>query len=193
MKRFLLLALVALTVCSCGKQVKDSPVSEAIAAELMKNINEPYKFKFHELKLVDSTNFATEFARRINVYEVQLTQNAARIEKYTKEAKYHNVEKVFQEYKRGQKILGELEAMREMMGDDTLKTAYYDYEFSGVAKLSKGRKKIFDKGFATVTPDVRVLTIAPDQASLHRATGIVIPGYQELLDSFKEPAPEAEE
>lgn len=182
----MIVALAALSLCACAKKAPEGPVADAIAAELMKDVNEPYKFVFEELTLLDSTTFATEFARRIDVYEIQLNQNAERLEKYTKEGKRKNAEKVFQEYKRGQKILGELEAMRDLMGDDTLKVAYYDYAFSGVAKLSKGRKKVFDKGYATVTPENRVLTVAGDTKSLHKATGLVIPGYQELLDSFKE-------
>lgn len=186
MKRVLLFALAALCVCACAEKGPEGPVADAISAELMKGVDEPYKFVFHELTLLDSTTFATEFARRIDVYNIQLDQNAVRLEKYTREGKRKNAEKVFQEFKRGQKILGELEAMRDLMGDDTLKVAYYDYAFSGEAKLSKGRKKVFDKGYATVTPDNRVLTVAADPQSLHKATGLVIPGYQELLDSFKE-------
>lgn len=184
MKQLLMLALAALMVCACGNKF-NGPVADAISAEVMKGVNEPYKFRFQSLTLLDSTTFATEFARRINVYEIQLDQNAARVEKYTKQGMHQNAAKVFQEYKRGQKILGELEAMREQMGDDTLKIAYYDYSFSGVARLSKGRKKVFELGYAAVTPDNRVLSVAGDPKSIHKATGLAIPGYQELLDSFK--------
>ena len=186
MKKLLIFALVALMAAACAPKGPTGPVADAVSAELMKGVGESYTFDFSELTLIDSTTFATEFARRIDVYEKQLYQNSARLEKYTKEGKRKNAEKVFQEYKRGQKILGELEAMRDMMGEDTLKVAYYDYAFSGVAKLSKGRKKVFDKGYATVTPDYRVLTVAADTKDLHKATGLVIPGYQELLDSFKD-------
>ena len=186
MKRISLLAFVSLALFSCSDKGPSGPVADAISDELMKDANEPYTFVFSELNLLDSTTFATEFARRIDVYNIQLDQNAVRLEKYTREGKRKNAEKVFQEFKRGQKILGELEAMRELMGEDTSKIAYYDYSFSGVAKLSKGRKKVFDKGFATVTPDFKVLTVAGDPKDLHKATGRVIPGYNELLDSFKE-------
>lgn len=186
MKKLLIVLLAALTLGACTEKGPSGPVADAISAELMKDVNEPWTFAFNSLVLVDSTTFATEYARRINVYEIQLEQNAARIEKYTRQGKRKNVEKVFSEYKRGQKILGELEAMRELMGEDTANVAYYDYAFSGTAKLPKGRKKVFDKGFATVTPDGRVLTVAGDPKDLHKATGLVLPGYQELLDSFKE-------
>ncbi|MCR5710074.1 MAG: hypothetical protein K6G79_06290 [Bacteroidales bacterium] len=174
-------------IAGCGQSGVTDPVGEVIADELMQGTDEPYEFVFKHLQKIDSTTFATEFARRIDVYGIQIDQNIARFEKYVKEGKKKNALKASEELKRGQKILGELEAMRQMMGDDTLRVAYYDYEFSGEARLSKGRKKVFEKGYATVTPEGRVLTLAGDPKDLHKATGLVIPGYQALLESFKEP------
>ena len=72
-----------------------------------------------------------------------------------------------------------------MMGADTLKTAYYDYSYFYSGKV--GEQKVPRKqAFATITPDGRVLTYAADRKDIHKATGLVIPGYKELLDSFKE-------
>ena len=180
MKRFFVAAFAAVLLFSCSEKRPEGPVADAISSELMKDVNEEYNFVFNELTLLDSTTFATEFARRTNVYEIQLDQNVVRLEKYTREGKRKNAEKVFAEYKRGQKILSELEDMREMMG------AYYDYSFSGEARLSKGRRKIFERGYATVTPEGKVLTLASDRKDLHKATGRVIPGYNELLESLKD-------
>ena len=74
---------------------------------------------------------------------------------------------------------------KAMMADDTLKVAYYDYSFTYGGKI--GNQKVPAKqAFATVTPDGRVLTYSADRRDLHKATGLVLPGYQELLDSFKE-------
>ena len=188
MKRLFLLAaaVLALLASGCTGGKIDDPVGEVVADELMKDCNEPYEFVFKTLEKIDSTTFATEFARRIDVYGIQVDQNIVRFEKYVREGKKKNAMKVSQELKRGQKILGELEAMRQLMGDDTLRIAYYDYHFSGEARLSKGRKKVFENGYATVTPQGVLLTVSGSQADLHKATGLVIPGYKELLDSFKE-------
>ena len=180
-------AALLLILAGCGGNKVDDPVGELIADELMEGTTEPYEFVFKHLERIDSTTYATEFARRIDVYGIQIDQNIARFEKFVKEGKKKNALKASEELKRGQKILGELEAMRQLMGDDTLRVAYYDYEFSGEARLPKGRKKVFEKGYATVTPEGRVLTLAGDPKDLHKATGLVIPGYKELLESFKEP------
>ena len=184
MKKITLLVLAVLAVCACSQKEPD-PVADAIVAEMMKDIDQPYKIVVEELQLLDSTTFATEFQRRIGIYDLRLDQNTARMEKYIREGKPKNATKVFQELQRDTKIFNELNALKEMMAEDTLKTAYYDYSYFYSGKV--GEQKVPRKqAFATVTPDGRVLTYAADRKDIHKATGLVIPGYQELLDSFKE-------
>ena len=183
MRRILLIAGVLLLACSCSRKEAD-PIADAIVAEMMKDIDQPYKLEVDQLKLLDSTTFATEFQRRISIYEIRLDQNQARFEKYVREGKRNNATKMFQEMQRDTKIFNELNVMKELMGDDTLKTAYYDYSY--VYKGKVGDQKIpAQQAYATVTPDGRVLTFAGDRKDLHKATGLAIPGYRELLDSFK--------
>lgn len=188
MKNVYLMALTALMICACAEKPVD-PVAEAIVAEMMKEIDQPYEIQVENLQKLDSTTYATEFARRIEIYDTRLDQNTARMEKYIRERKPKNATKVFQELQRDTKIFNELNAMREMMGDDTLKIAYYDYAYTYSGKV--GDKKIAPKSaFATVTPAGKILTYASDRKDLHKATGLAIPGYKELLESFKEPEEE---
>ena len=58
MKRVFVLtcALLALAACS---QKKADPVADAIVAEMMKDVDQPYSLQITELKLLDSTTFAT--------------------------------------------------------------------------------------------------------------------------------------
>ena len=84
------------------------------------------------------------------------------------------------------------EIIGEMMGDDTLKVAYYDYSFTYSGKVGQTRVPA-QQAYAAVTPDYRVLTCVSDKRDLHKATGLVIPGYKELLDSFKETEEEQEQ
>lgn len=184
MKKVYLIALAALAVCACTPKQAD-PIADAIVAEMMKEIDQPYKITVDHLQKLDSTTFATEFQRRISIYEIRLDQNTARMEKFIRENKPKNATKVFQELQRDTKIYNELNALKEMMGADTLKTAYYDYSYIYSGKV--GDQKIPPKtAFATVTPDGRVLTFAGERKDIHKATGLAIPGYKELLDSFKE-------
>lgn len=184
MKRLTLILCAALAVCACTQKEPD-PVAEAIAAELTKDIDQPFDISVHNLQLLDSTTFATEFQRRISIYDIRLQQNTERLEKYIRQGMKKNATLMYDELKKDTKIYNELIGLKEMMGEDTLKIAYYDYSFTYGGKV--GSSKLSDKqAWATVTPECKVLTCVSDQRDLHKATGLVIPGYKELLDSFKE-------
>ena len=185
MKRFIVLACVVLAMAACTQKKEMDPVSQAIVDEMMKDVDQPYDIQITDLKLLDSTTFAVEFERRIGIYDTRLDQNSARMEKYMREGKKKNASLMFEALQKDTKIYNELNAMKEMMGDDTLNVAYYDYSYTYSGKV--GESRIAPKqAFATVTPDYRVLTFAADRKDIHKATGLVIPGYKELLDSFKE-------
>ncbi|MBQ1754686.1 MAG: lipoprotein [Bacteroidales bacterium] len=188
MKKIILLASLVLALSSCGSKNAD-PLASAIADALTRDIDQPCKIHVRDIQKLDSTNFITEFKRRINIYEIRLDQNTGRLEKYIKEGKTNNATKVFGELQRDTKIYNELLGLKEMMADDTLKTAYYDYTFVYQGKVGDQRISA-TRAYCTVTPDGRVLTYGPEQKVIHKGTGIVIPGYQDLLDSFKEKAEE---
>lgn len=191
MKRYFVIALALLALASCTKKQAD-PVADAIVAEMMKDVDQPYQLQITDLKLLDSTTFATEFQRRIGIYNTRLDQNTARLEKYMKQGMKKNASLMFESLQKDTKIYNELITMKEMMGDDTLNVAYYDYSYTYSGKVGKTRIPA-QQAFATVTPDYRVLTCVSDQRDMHKATGLVIPGYKELLDSFKESEEEQEQ
>ncbi len=190
MKRLFVLICAVLALAACSQQKAD-PVADAIVAEMMKDVEQPYSIQITDLKLLDSTTFATEFQRRISIYDTRLDQNAARLEKYMQQGMQKNATLMFESLQKDTKIFNELNAMKEMMGDDTLKVAYYDYSYTYSGKVGKTRVPA-QPAFATVTPDGRVITFVSDKRDLHKATGLVIPGYKELLDSFKESESETE-
>ena len=184
MKKTVLFALLACVLTACAQKPVD-PVVEAIVEAMMKDIDQPYDIQVTNLQRLDSTTFATEFQRRISIYDIRLDQNTARLERFIRDGMKKNATVTFEALQRDTKIYNELNALKEMMGDDTLKTAYYDYAYTYSGKV--GNQRIPSKNaFATVTPDGRVLTFASDRKDIHKATGLVIPGYRELLDSFKE-------
>jgi hypothetical protein len=191
MKRYFVIVLALLALASCTKKQAD-PVADAIVAEMMKDVDQPYQLQITDLKLLDSTTFATEFQRRIGIYNTRLDQNTARLEKYMKQGMKKNASLMFESLQKDTKIYNELITMKEMMGDDTLKVAYYDYSFTYSGKVGQTRVPA-QQAYAAVTPDYRVLTCVSDKRDLHKATGLVIPGYKELLDSFKETEEEQEQ
>ena len=183
MKKYLWMLLAVLVAACTPKEV--DPVSQALIDALTKDVQGPCSIKIDNLRLLDSTTFATEFQRRIGIYDLRLNQNTERMEKYLREGKKKNATKMFEELKHDTKVYNELMGMKEMMADDTLNTAYYDYSFTYGGKV--GDKKLPSReAWATVTPDGRVITLVSDEKDLHKDSGLVIPGYQELLDSFKQ-------
>ena len=185
-KTFLPLCILLLLAACTSNQ---DPVAQAIADAMTKDIDKPCKIKVGNLQKLDSTSFAVEFKRRISIYDIRIDQNTARLEKYIREGKSTNATKMFENLQRDTKIYNELTGMKEMMADDTLKTAYYDYSFTYSGKVGDQRIPL-KKAYATITPDGRVLTYGADLKDIHKASGLAIPGYKELLDSFKEEAEE---
>lgn len=184
MKKILLFAGLFLLAAACTPKQPD-PVAEAIVEAMTRDIDQPCKITVSNLEKLDSTSFAVEFQRRISIYDIRIDQNTARLEKYIREGKKNNATKMFNDLQRDTKIFNELNGMKEMMADDTLKTAYYDYSFTYGGKV--GNQKIpSKKAYATVTPDGRVITYGADLKDIHKASGLAIPGYKELLESFKE-------
>ena len=51
MKKITLLVLAVLAVCACSQKEPD-PVADAIVAEMMKDIDQPYKIVVEELQLL---------------------------------------------------------------------------------------------------------------------------------------------
>ena len=183
MKKTLLLAGLVLLLAACSS--KNDPLAQALVEAMTKDIDQPCKISVSNVQKLDSTTFATEFKRRISIYDIRIDQNTARLEKYIRQGKSTNATKMFNDLQRDTKIYNELIGMKEMMADDTLKTAYYDYSFVYGGKV--GNQRIpSKKAYATVTPDGRVLTYGADLKDIHKASGLAIPGYKELLDSFKQ-------
>ena len=190
MKKLILFACTMLALSACTP--KEDPLAAAIVSAMTREIDEPCQIRVTNLQKIDSTDFATEFGRRIGIYDARLKQNAFRMEKYLRDGMRNNATRMFHEIQKDTKIFNELNVLKEMMGDDTLKVAYYDYSYTYGGKV--GSQKLPSKqAFATVTPDGRVLTYAAKLSDLHKATGLVIPGYKELLDSFKDEVKEEDE
>lgn len=181
MKKILFAAVAAALLCSCAQQTL-TPVQEAVKNEAVKTLTGDVSFKYTDFQLLDSTTFATEIDRRIDVFNTKISQNLKYLEKYMNEGKRKNAQAKFAEIQKDKRILGELMAIKEQMGEDAEAVAYYDYSFSGEAKAD-GKKILFENCFVTVTPDNKVLTMANSCEDIHKGTGVVIPGYRELLDS----------
>ena len=179
MKRVLLfLALAAVTACS-GKYDND-PVAQALTTHILASSPEGCKFMLTELQKVDSTDFATEFDHRKEVFNRQIAKNEELYVRYKTDGQPKNAALKLQAMKNGVRILMGIDSLRNAMEASLSQTAYYDYRFSG--HLTRGRQSAdYNDWWFTITPSGEVLVVVADRKDLHKSGGKAIPGYMELL------------
>ncbi len=135
--------------------------------------------------VLDSTTFATEISRRKGIYELRIRQNSWRREKYLRDRMPTNARRMDAFNRKDRKIIAGLDSIARSMGPDTGRTAYYDYAFKYYNKTEKGRKTAPKVGYAVLTPEFKVLAWSTDKRDIHKTTGLVIPGYERLLERLK--------
>ena len=180
MKRTLILLLATLAFASCGSNYDNDPVAQALTAHILATNPAGCKFSLTDLQLVDSTDFATEFAHREEVFKRQIEKNESLYIRYKTDGQPKNAALKLQAMKNGVRILMGIDSLRAAMEANLSQTAYYDYQFSG--HLIKGRQSADYNGWwFTLTPSGEVLVVVSDRKDLHKSGGKAIPGYMELL------------
>lgn len=179
----IVLLLAAMAASSCSKSESD-PLTAAIGRRVRQDTKIPIQVE--RAVAVDSTTYATEFDRRRSIYELRIRQNTLREENFTKDHKRKNAKIMHDAIIKDHLIIAGLDSLRDVMGPRVNDIAYYDYAFQYCQKDDQGRKTVPKTAWASVTPDNRVLSWAPEKRLLHKTTGLVIPGYRKLLDSLKE-------
>lgn len=181
--KYLIPAAVILLAAACSKPAPD-PWAEAIGVVVRYETGVPLHVE--SATRIDSTTFITELNRRRGIYELRIMQNGQRQEKYSRQNMPKNARIMREAIKKDYKIIAGLDSIRRHMGADTLKVAYYDYEFEYCTADEKGHKTKPKKAYATLTPRREVLTWSPKRNYVHKTTGLVIPGYRQLLDDLRE-------
>jgi len=183
MKHIIPFIAIVILFCSCGQEASVDPLYAAIEAEAMHSVADPYKFKIVSVEKVDSTVFATELERRMNVYQLKNQQNTKLYKRYMAQGLAANAANKIETIRKDNRILEALGVIHDrMQANDSLNViCYYDYKVT--AKVSvKGKSIPFNDVYFSITPDNRVLTMSYEQKKLHKATGLVIPGYREVID-----------
>ena len=180
MKKLVLAALAALSVCACATRTAD-PVHEAITHEIIDNMDKGFtEVRINHVELIDSTTFATEFERRIKLFEAKRDADSKLSVKYLAEGKKKNSALKASSYVNDIMILVSLDSLRKASSDILEKVAYYDYKFSAVAKGPDSSME-FKDAYAAVTPDFKVIGMTAALKDLHKGLGRVIPGYLEIV------------
>lgn len=179
----LLSTSMILLAISCSHELPD-PWAEAIGAAVRRETGMPIHVE--SATKTDSTTYITELQRRRGIYELRIIQNTQREQKYRKLNMPKNARIMRKATLKDHKIIAGLDSIRTHMGKDTLRIAYYDFEFEYRMADQDGNRTKPKKAYATMTPEGRVLTWAQKQRDIHKTTGLVIPGYRKLLDELKE-------
>ena len=184
MKKSIILA-AALVLVSCGQKQSD-PVQDAIELYIFENMPEMYtQVTFNTLEKVDSTTFREEFEHRKKAFEARLESDEKFILKYTLEKKQKNVALKTLSYKKTLRIIQALDSLEKASAGIMDDVAYYDYKFSATAKGQNARMD-FEDTYATVTPDLRVMSMTTDIRDLHKSLGRAIPGYLDIVKGDEE-------
>ncbi len=167
-------------LCSCAQKGPQSPVEAALEAAAIEKLGEPGKFELFSLEKVDSSTFRDEFEKRTYVFNLRIEKNEEMMLNYQSQGKPRNAAAKREAVEKDRAILQRLEAKRQEMADRLDEIAFYDYRFSGCAS-AKGKVLNFKDAYFTITPANGILTMSTDKDKVHRATGMVIPGYYEIL------------
>lgn len=181
MRRYFIILVLILT--SCSNAAPADPVSEAIGRVVREETRVPVYVD--NTCVIDSTTYAVELYRRQRIQEMRIYQDSTLREKYLSRKMQTNARRKVERMRKSRSILLGVDSLRRAMGADTARIAYYDYVFDYCTADGKGNRTKPKQAYACVTPDGRVLTWSPDKKDIHKRTGLVIPGYADLLESLR--------
>jgi hypothetical protein len=183
--RIITAAATALLVAACCvKTTAPDPVAEEIGRVVRAETRIPVHIE--SATKLDSTSIATELTRRRGIQELKIYQDSCFRQKYLSQGMIINARRKAGAIEKSRKIITGLDSIRQRLGADTAHIAYYDYEFEFCMADANGDKTAPKKAYATVTPDGHVVTWSQDRRDIHKASGLAIPGYRELLDKLRD-------
>ncbi len=176
----MILAVVMAVFPACSHTETPDPVKDGIRAKIAETVGQDARIIITSYERTDSTTFGEELEHRVGVLELRRQQNLLNYEKYRKEGKVKNAANRKADAEKDLERLAGLESIRKRLADSLDVTAYYDVKFSGEAKTAS-QTTVFNKYYATVTPDGKVYNIQTSPKGLHKPMGHVIPGYSGLF------------
>lgn len=182
MKKFItILATVALAA-SCGQQKQADPFKAALESEIKSQLGEDTRVSFEVFERVDSTTFGEELAYRREVFDLRRSQNVKLFKKYKSAGQVESAAAKQKAIGHDDEVIAGLAQMNESLAGILGDIAYYDYHFTCKASSGSARAEFRDY-YATITPNLEVMSIDRSKKTLHKSLGRVIPGYLELVKS----------
>lgn len=181
MKKILTILSVSLLLVSCGNGAKKSgPVQTALRQFILEKYPEFEKVTFETIEKVDSCTFDQELLRREKLFALRMKQDEGLYKKFVIEGKQKNARIRYDNLLQDIRIKNGIDSIRIDMGEAVNDVAFNIYQFTATAEGSD-KTTYFQAVLAAVTPDYKVINLAPKRNELFKATGRVIPGYRQLL------------
>lgn len=192
LKRALFVTLAVVIAASCSTKGTDDPVKNAILEKVQAQTGKGTKLTFDNIQLIDSCTFAGEIDNRIHGFEIKAQQDSLFQVKYHGMGQFKKSQEKINALSRDRKYISTLEGIRESLGDKAKDIAYYDYVFTARGKTADGAQVMMKEYYLCITPDGKVLSMVDDKKTLHKGTGVVIPGYSEMFGNNEDPESKAE-
>lgn len=180
MKKFAILAVVSALAFACAQEAEKSVAQLSLETEILSLTSPEAQVKISLFEKTDSTTFRQELEYRRGQFETKLSQDKKFLDEYVGKNMQVNAAKKQAAVKNDERVLAEFDKLAEGLAERLDEVAYYDYIFSGKA-VTEDAETVFDKYYASITPDGEVLSIESSTKGLHKALGRVIPGYAELI------------
>lgn len=180
MKRF---AIMLFCLLACGCAETPDPLQDVLGAYLLRD--REGTFQLYSIEKIDSTSFRTEFERRQNVFDLKLREETKLYESYVSQRKPKNAERHWNAMQRTREVMKGLDSLKAGLEGRLDEIAYYDYVFSGRIDTDT-RYSELQEAYASITPELEVITVSTDRKDLHKAGGRAIPGYVQMLRSREE-------
>ncbi len=187
---FAYVGISALLLAGCVEE-KKSPVEEAlekaaagIICESRTGLKpEEVAVSLESVAQVDSSTLADEIERRRDIFQLKMERQSILESRFLEKKMKVNARRQHIRMEQSAKIIAGLDSiafMRDPQRDSILYRIY----------LIKGKAETFDEVFplngyyAVLTPDGKALAFTKDRKALHKGTGRLIPGYEDMLSQM---------
>ena len=188
---FAFVGISVLLLAGCVEE-KKSPVEQALAKAAAGIIcesrtglkPEEVAVSLESVAQVDSSTLADEIERRRDIFQLKMERQSILESRFLEKKMKVNARRQHIRMEQSAKIIAALDSiafMRDPQGDSVLYRIYL---------IEKGKVETIDEIFslngyyAVLTPDGKALAFTKDRKALHKGTGRLIPGYEDMLSQM---------
>lgn len=182
------IALAALALTACGPVRQEHTfLQEAVLEHLKNTTPNPFDktaFVFTEWEVTDTMTRMEEINRSISTYGKACEAAKRTRDAYRQKGKRRNAQRADSTVNYTAEVAEKLTVMRGLMRESADSVLYYCVRFGGHT-LGEKPGITCNTMYATVTPEGRVMKLQNNANHLKRDMGVLLPGYESLLESCR--------